>query len=205
MSGRPRTRSDAEVFAAVMRAVGRRGPARLTLADVAVEVGLAPSTLAERFGSKRALLLAAVGGSTLGVDAAFERARAAEQDPLSALPAALVALTGPVRTRAALANHLALLQLDLADEEFRRAAALHAGRMRAQIHALLADAATRGALDRAGDLDALARAVHVSYNGALVTWAVDGDGRLEDSLRSDLEAVIAPWREAPTRLRTRSA
>src|SRR5579885_3160850 len=56
---RPRTRTDAEVLAAALRAVAAHGVARLTLADVAREAGLAPSTLAERFGSKRALLLAA--------------------------------------------------------------------------------------------------------------------------------------------------
>src|SRR3954447_10278393 len=56
---RPRTRTDAEVLAAALRAVARHVVARLTLADIAREAGLAPSTLAERFGSKRALLLAA--------------------------------------------------------------------------------------------------------------------------------------------------
>src|SRR4051812_50167471 len=56
---RPRTRSDPEVLSAALRAVAAHGVARLTLADVAQEAGLAPSTLAERFGSKRALLLAA--------------------------------------------------------------------------------------------------------------------------------------------------
>src|SRR5919108_6544573 len=71
VAGRPRTRSDADVFAATYRVVGRDGPARLTLAGVAAEVGLAPSTLAERFGSKRGLLLAAARAGVGGVEAAF--------------------------------------------------------------------------------------------------------------------------------------
>jgi hypothetical protein len=35
----------------------------------------------------------------------------------------------------------------------------------------------------------LARALYVAYNGSLVLWALSGEGRLEDALRADLEAV----------------
>ncbi|MGH2614392.1 MAG: helix-turn-helix domain-containing protein, partial [Thermomicrobiales bacterium] len=58
MVGRPRTVTDAEILAAAERAIARHGPARLTLAHVAAEVGLTPPTLLQRFGSKRGLLLA---------------------------------------------------------------------------------------------------------------------------------------------------
>ena len=56
MAGRPRTHSDDALLDATFRAVGAVGPARLTLADVAREAGVAPATLVQRFGSKRALL-----------------------------------------------------------------------------------------------------------------------------------------------------
>ena len=46
---RPRTVSDDAVLDATARAVGRVGPARLTLGHVAAEVGLAPATLVQRF------------------------------------------------------------------------------------------------------------------------------------------------------------
>jgi AcrR family transcriptional regulator len=87
--GRPRTRSDAEVLAATRRAVGARGVANLTVADVAREAGLAPTTLAERYGSKRALLLAALEPAPSGIAAVFAVARAAHAAPLEALHAAL--------------------------------------------------------------------------------------------------------------------
>jgi hypothetical protein len=51
-----------------------------------------------------------------------------------------------------------------------------------------------GELAPGADPDGLARALHVAYNGSLITWAVGGHGALEESLRADLEAVLAPWR-----------
>ena len=194
VAGRPRTRSDADVFAATYRVVGRDGPARLTLAAVAAEVGLAPSTLAERFGSKRGLLLAAARAGVGGVEAAFARARARQAAPLAALHAALAALSRPVRSRAALAHHLAFLQLDVADPQLRRAAERHAAALRAEVRGLLADAVAAGELAADVDRDRLARAVHVAYNGAMVTWAIAGRGSLAAALDEDIAAVLGPWR-----------
>jgi AcrR family transcriptional regulator len=182
------------VFDAVLRAVGRRGAARVTLADVGAEVGLAPSTLAERFGSKRDLLLAASRASVGHATAAFERPHPSRRTALEALVAALLTLSRPVSTRAVLANHLSLLQLDLADDDFRAVAQAHAAELGVQVRALLVRAAEDGELAPGADPEELARAVRVAYNGALLLWAVEGRGRLPDALRRDLEAVLAPWR-----------
>jgi AcrR family transcriptional regulator len=191
MAGRPRSRSDAEVLSAAMRVLGRHGPSRMTLAHVAAEVGLAPSTLAERFGSKRELLLAASRASASGVGEAFEAARAACASPSEAVVAALVELGRPARTRAAFANHLAALELDVSDPAFRRAAARHATELYGAISVLLTEAIAAGELT--GDRDSIARALQVAYNGGLVVWAVSGSGPLEASLRADLEAVLEPF------------
>ena len=56
--GRPQKVTDEEIFAAVQRAMTRRGPHELTLADIAGEAGVTPGRLVQRFGSKRALLIA---------------------------------------------------------------------------------------------------------------------------------------------------
>jgi AcrR family transcriptional regulator len=50
--------TDDDVFAAAQRVMGRRGPHELTLADIAGEAGLTPGRLVQRFGSKRAMLVA---------------------------------------------------------------------------------------------------------------------------------------------------
>jgi AcrR family transcriptional regulator len=214
---RPRTRTDSEVLAAALRAVASRGVARLTLADVAREAGLAPSTLAERFGSKRALLLAAArhaagevrvdrrgeaaaeGGVPAGGEAAAEggvpaggevAAERSAGSPLAAAVDGLVGLARGVGDRRAFAHSLALLELDVADAGFRAAAAGHFGAVHDQLAALLREALAAGELVPDADPDALARALHVAYNGALVLWAVTGDTPLEPSLRADLEAVL---------------
>jgi AcrR family transcriptional regulator len=163
---RPRTRTDAEVLSAALRAVSAHGVARLTLADVAREAGLAPSTLAERFGSKRALLLAAARHAAAEVELA-------PGDVVDAL----VALAAGVDDRRAFAHQLALLELDVADPEFRAAAAEHTASVLAQLTARVGDAG-------------LARALYVAYNGALVLWALSGEGSLEPALRADLAAVL---------------
>src|SRR6266542_6607411 len=46
--GRPRTITDEEILAALARAISRVGPARLTLADVAAEAGLAAPSVAQQ-------------------------------------------------------------------------------------------------------------------------------------------------------------
>jgi AcrR family transcriptional regulator len=182
------------VFAATRRVVGERGVARLTFADVAREAELAPSTLAERYGSKRALLLAALESAPDGVAAVFATARAAHDAPLDALHATLAALSAPVRTREAFANHLGMLALDVGDPDFRRIAERWFAQVLEQLRVLVADAAARGDLVAGTDAGQVARAVLVAYNGALGLWAVMGGGALPNVLRGDVEAVLAPWR-----------
>jgi AcrR family transcriptional regulator len=162
---RPRSKSDDEVVAATLRAVGEHGVAGLTLAHVAREAGLAPSTLAERFGSKRELLLAAAR-SAVGAPRRIDAGTPVEF---------LVRLAGPVADRRAFAHHLAFLELDVADPEFRAAAAGHV-------------AAVIDRLRSFGLTPAEARRLYVAYNGALVLWALSGEGSLEDALRADLGA-----------------
>src|SRR5215831_4770652 len=58
MSPRRRKADDAEVFAALVRVMHRRGPAELTLREIAAEAGVTAGALVQRFGSKRAMLLA---------------------------------------------------------------------------------------------------------------------------------------------------
>jgi AcrR family transcriptional regulator len=194
VAGRPRTRSNDEIFEAVLRAAARAGTRGVTLADIAAEAGLAPSTLVERFGSKRALLLAAGRTAADGVTAAFARAAAGEPSQLDALADALVLLSKGVRTRPALAHHLGALQLDIVDPEFRRLARQHATALHTEVARVLGRARAAGELVRRTDAERLARTVAVAYNGAIISWGISGRGSLEEALRQELEAVLAPWR-----------
>ncbi len=51
MSPRSRLKPDSEILAGAVRIIERLGPSRFTLADVGKEVGIAPATLMQRFGS----------------------------------------------------------------------------------------------------------------------------------------------------------
>ena len=188
MAGRPRTHSDDALLDATFRAVGALGPARLTLADVAREAGVAPATLVQRFGSKRALLVAAATRAAARAGTALP---APGDAPLAALTDGLVALTGPVEDPAAFANHLALLQLDLADPQLRALAVRHARGLRRAIRALLDAAVAAGELAPC-DTRALSDAVHAVFHGAQLDWAVDRRGTLGRRVRRALDAVLQP-------------
>ena len=188
MAGRPRTHSDDALLDATFRAVGAVGPARLTLADVAREAGVAPATLVQRFGSKRALLVAA---AARGAQQAGTALPAPGEAPLAALTGGLVALTALVGDPAAFANHLALLQLDLADPELRALAVAHAHALRRAIRALLDAAVAAGELAPC-DTGALADAVQATFHGAQLDWAVDRRGTLAVAVRGALDAVLQP-------------
>ena len=193
MAGRPRTLSDADILAAAARVLVRVGPARLTLAEVAGEVGLVAGTLIQRFGSRRGLLLAYAEYAVGTIAPRFRAARAEHSSPLAALFAALGRVTESMATPESLANSLSMLQLDLTDPDFNRHARRYLDVAQAEIRALLDAAVAAGELLPC-DTGRLARAVHTAYNGSLVFWAIHQDGPLGDWLRQDVEHVLAPLR-----------
>ena len=69
----------------------------------------------------------------------------------------------------------------------------HARVAREQIRLLLEAAVEHGEL-RSCDTKSLARAIHVTYNGTLVTWAIFRQGRLAYRLRQELEFILKPFR-----------
>ena len=192
MSPRPRSASDDEILDALLRAVEEGGVARLTLAAVAAACGLSAAAVAQRFGSKRALLLAYGERRAREADGRFAAARRAWDSPLGALVEALACATAGNPTPQALGNRLALAQSELDDEEFHAQALEHAQRMGEEIRALLEEAVLAGELapcDAAG----LARTVQTTTAGALATWVVLREGTADDWLRDELEAVLAPY------------
>jgi AcrR family transcriptional regulator len=190
---RPRTVTNAEIVEGAVRAIARRGPVRLTLADVAREVGLAPATLLQRFGSKRALLLAVVESGVNSVDGRFAAVRAAHSSPLAALLAAATDATRHLQSPDSLANHLAFLQLDLGDPDFHRLALESSNRTLAAYQVLIEEAVAAGELQPC-DARGLARGILAVASGSLINWAIHRDGTLMPWLRKDLDTLLAPYR-----------
>lgn len=176
--------------------VSARGPSAFTLAEVAREAKLAPATLLQRFGSKRALLAAFArrAAERRPADLA-ERIEAATTDRragrrVRALRDALVAMAEDMGDRGSVANGLAFLVEDVRDPELRPLAKRHAERTEHAIATHLEKAARAGEL-AVRDVPALARVVHATFDGALVQWALRGTGPIGAWAGGTLDLVLA--------------
>jgi len=193
VSPRPRKVSDDEVFAAAHRATNRLAPNELTLAEIAKEAGVTAGALAQRFGSKRALLLALAKGAAESTGDFIGQLKAANESPLAAVRAYAECMAGLAQSPAALARNLAYLQIDLADPDFRAQLAVQAKATRAGLMDLLESAVAAGELKRGTDTVALARTVEAMVNGSMMTWAFYSEGSAASWIRHDVDAVLAPW------------
>ncbi|MDD9980946.1 MAG: TetR/AcrR family transcriptional regulator [Gammaproteobacteria bacterium] len=192
MSPRPRTVHDREILAAAARVIGRVGPARLTLALVADEVGLAPATLIQRFGSKRGLLLAIAESGREDPGPWLARLRERHPSPLAALREFLIGFTRMASTPDEMANHLAFFQMDLTDPDLRRVTqAVFAVNERA-VTGLLRDAVAAGELRRV-DPEALAPVLLTVAQGSLLSWAVHRKGSARAWARRHVETALQPY------------
>jgi AcrR family transcriptional regulator len=193
VSPRPRQTTDAAILGAAGRAIGRVGPVRLTLADVAREAGVSPATLVQRFGSKRGLLLALAAAGPDENRRQFEEIRRANPSPTSALFALGDCWAQFMGTPEEISNGLAFLQIDLTDPDFRRHAVANAEFVEGETRRLIAEALEAGELTGCEPAP-LARVLGAALHGSLVSWAIHRKGTLGDWLRRDLEAVLQPYR-----------
>jgi AcrR family transcriptional regulator len=193
MSPRPRETTDDAILAATHRAMSRYGPARLTLAHVAAEVGVAPATLMQRFGCKRGLLLALSRRAAAATGQQYAAIRAAHASPLAALFAVADCMAGLAPTPEALANNLAYLHIDLTDPDFHALALEQARASRGELRAIL-DAAVKAGELAPCDTGRLARAVGVTLGGGLLAWAIEREGTAAQWLCYDLETLLGPYR-----------
>jgi AcrR family transcriptional regulator len=199
--------SDDDIYAAAQRAMTRRGPHELTLADIGAEAGVSAGRLVQRFGSKRALLLALSERFAGSAGAVFESLRAAHPGPLATLRGYAACMADLASTPEALARNLAYLQIDLTDPEFRAHLLANARATRREIEHLLKAAIDGGDLRRDTDTRSLARAIEAVIGGSLMTWACYREGGAASWIRRDLDAVLDPYlerRRAATRRRASS-
>ena len=193
MSPRPRKVTDEQVFAATHRAVTRLAPNELTLAEIAKEAGVTAGALAQRFKSKRLLLLALSRAAAASTGDFIAQLKATHRSPLAAVRAYAECMAQLAQSPAALARNLAYLQIDLADPEFREQLTVQAKATRAGLRDLLESAVAAGELTRGTDVAALARTVEAMVNGSLMTWAFYHDGPAERWIRDDVNLVLAPY------------
>lgn len=193
MSPRPRQNTDVEILQAAFRAIAQLGPSKLTLADVAREANVTAASLVQRFGSKRALLLAAAADAAGGHVYIFSGLRAKHRSPLSALLGLSDCMAVMGTTPDEVAHSIAFLQFDLTDREFLEHAQAGALGMRAGIASLIRDARAAGELGSC-DVNRLARVVHATMNGSILEWTIHREGPMPAWIRKDLRGVIDPHR-----------
>jgi len=192
MSPRTRLKPDSDILASAVRVIERLGPSRFTLADVGREAGVAPATLLQRFGSKRGLLLAIASQGASGVHEEFRHIRTESRSPLRGVEAVARCMAQMAKTPEALANHLAFLEIDLADPDFHRLALAHARQFNAELRMLLEDAVRAGELRRC-PVARLARAVQSLMGGSLLNWAIYREGKADAWIAADLGILLKPY------------
>jgi hypothetical protein len=83
--------------------------------------------------------------------------------------------------------------LDLTDPEFQQVSRDYANAVESAIASALDASRAVGELEKSSSNQAeLARAVHVAYNGALVTWGMRGEGRPSDEVTRQLRQLLTP-------------
>jgi len=194
MSPRRRKAEDADVFAAMVRVMLRLGPAELTLGAIAAEAGVTAGALVQRFGSKRALLLAharyAAATGDVGLEVPDPDTFSSPLDALRAMTTVYAQLaTSP---RAAVRN-LAYLQNDLADPALRRHLLRLSLAARAHYRQLVTKAVAAGALRADTDIPTLSRLIEITLRGSLLAWMLYREGTAADYLREDLDATLRPY------------
>ena len=197
MPGRRQKVTDEEVFAAAQRAMSRRGPHELTLADIAGEAGVTPGLLVQRFGSKRDLLVALSERFAGERRPVFAGLRAAHRSPLATCGRMRPAWRTWRRRRRRCCGTWRTCRLDLADDVLRRHLVENARASRREIEGLLEAAVAAGELRRDVDVRSLARTVETVVSGSLMSWATYREGRAVDWIGRELEAVLAPYLRRP--------
>jgi AcrR family transcriptional regulator len=194
MSPRPQKVTDEQLFAATHAVMNRVGPKDLTLAAIAEQAGVTAAVLVQRFGSKRALLLALTEAFTRNAGGLVPALVAEHRSPLAALTAYVDCMAGMASSRAALARSLAYLQMDLTDPEFRKYLVRQARATRTGLTKLVQRARDEGELTADANPARLARAVEAIITGSMLAWAVYQKGTAAEWMRSDVDVLLAPYR-----------
>jgi AcrR family transcriptional regulator len=185
--------TDQQLFAAAHAVMNRIGPRELTLAAIAKEAGVTAAVLVQRFGSKRALLLALSEEAAKGANEFFADLARQHTSPFAALFAYADCMSGMAASPAALARNLAYLQIDLTDPDFRRHLVKQARTTRVGLRRLVAAAAQARELVGNVQPTKLARTIEATLSGSLLTWALYQKGTAAQWIRADLECVLAPY------------
>jgi AcrR family transcriptional regulator len=186
---RKRTIPDEDLLDAAIGLVREVGPDAVSFGSLASRVGLAPSTLVQRFGSKAALLQAALLRAWAQLEAATDDAIAAAPDEPAGVVDLLVSLTGQYDVHD-FADQLRVLREDLRDPVLRERGQAWFATLSQAVEARLV-----GARGQKGDVG---RLVVATWQGTLTVWSFTRDAPVVDVVRDTLgELLVRLLPEAP--------
>lgn len=189
---RKRILSDDLILEAAVRVMARMGPSELTLAAVGKEIGLAPATLLQRFGSKRGLMLAVASQGPAATGIQFRTALEEAKSPIAALLDLFTSCAAFIGKPEEVANQLAFLQMDLSDPDFY-AHLLASTKVSLTGVQQFLEAAHKARELRKCDVQRLARTINVVYQGSLLVWCILRKGDVGTFVRRELESVLEPY------------
>jgi len=178
---RSKTISDRSVLADVLHALVDAGPRDFTLALAAERSGLAPSTLIQRYGSKRALVQAAFRQANQQLREQFD-AVATRGPSRERLVSSLVELARAFGDGTSMADQFVMLAEDLRDPDLGRIAAERSDLIRDFIGRMLPG--TR--IER----NAAARLIEAQWHGAVVQAALSGSTDIAAQVRRNLRRLV---------------
>ena len=179
---RRKTLSDEEVLVAASRLLHEHGPDALTFESLGRACGLSPATLVQRFGTKARLKQATLLHAWDGLDAKTAALAAATPKTPEGAIALLVGLSdyGGIETYA---EGLLVLREDLRDPVLRARGAAWKAALSAALEERFAAAAAAP--------KGIGLLMASQWQGALLWWGFDPQGRVEDFVADALRGFIA--------------
>jgi AcrR family transcriptional regulator len=178
---RPKTIPDAVLLDAALGIVHRSGPGTLSFAALGGAVGLASSTIVQRFGSKANLLRATLMHAWDALDADTASASASASHDAAGVVDLLVALSGQYEAND-YADQLMVLREDLRDPALRARGAAWI--------AVLAQAVEQRLPDTPGGSEGLGELVVAHWQGTLTVWSFTRPGPLRSVVRWSIETLL---------------
>ena len=175
---RHRTVSDDTILEAALAFMGREGPGALTLAAVGRLVDLSAATLLQRFGTKEALLRAALERSWEALEEATAKADAQQPVTFEGAIGVIGALWPSAAAELDFVNGLLLLREDLRDPVLR-------ARGVAWLESLALALGRRITSDPARH-QRLGRLMVSQWQGTQIWWAFSREGAAVDVIANDL-------------------
>lgn len=196
---------DADVFAALVRVMRRRGPTELGLREIAAEAGVTAGALVQRFGSKRAMLLAHARHVAATGDSGATAPVTPPASPLAELRSITDMYAQLARSPRAAVRSLSYLVNDLTDAALRRHLLRMSRAARDWYEQLLTQAIAARELRADTDVRSLARSIEAALRGSFLSWALYREGPAAHWLRQDLDALLRPHLTSATERRQRRA